>query len=299
MANSLQQANEPTLASLLRLHKQDVMLSINCHQVGEIVSFDPSTQTAEVQIKMLRMMNGELKQYPVLVDCPCVVLTGGNGCLTLPIQAGDSCLVLFNDKDLDNWYAGGQTVAPRKERSHDFADAIALVGIRNKQNQIEDYLQHGVELKYGQSTIKLENNKVTITDHKDTIVMDNGNIDIKGNVNIVQNTVDKNSLHSYVIDSYKNGESWYRLYSDKWIEQGGYSAAIGDYQRTPVSFHKQFSDTNFDLQVTSIWQGTNDDGSWMQAWKIEQNSLTAAGFSIYNRSATPKRFKWVARGYIA
>lgn len=190
MANSLQQANEPTLASLLALHKEDVMWSINCHQVGEIVSFDPSTQTAEVQIKMLRMMNGELKEYPVLIDCPCIILAGGEGRLTLPISAGDSCLVLFNDKDIDNWYAGGQTMPPNTERLHDFADAIALVGVRNMQNKISDYLADGTELKYGGSTIKLQDNKVTITNGTATIEMNSGNVTITAtNVTVTSPTV--------------------------------------------------------------------------------------------------------------
>lgn len=211
MANNLQQANEPTLASVLQLHKEDVMYSINCHQVGEIVSFNPSTQTAEVQIKMLRMMNGELKQYPVLVDCPCVVLSGGNGRLTMPINPGDSCLVLFNDKDIDNWYSGGQTVSPRTERKHSFSDAIALVGIRNKQNEISGYLNNGVELKYGGSTIKLENNKVTVTNATATVEMNSatvtvtstnislvGNVAVTGSFSVNGKDIGPNHVHSGV-----------------------------------------------------------------------------------------------------
>ena len=190
MANSIQQANEPTLASILALHKEDMMCGINCHQVGEIVSFDASTQTAEVQIKMLRMMNGVLKEYPILVDCPCIVLSGGNGRLTMPIQSGDSCLVLFNDKDIDNWYSGGQSVAPRTERKHNFADAIALVGIRNKQNQISDYLNNGVELKYGVSTVKLEENKVTVTNGTSTVTVDSTGVSVTGaTINLTGNVV--------------------------------------------------------------------------------------------------------------
>ena len=187
MANNIQQANKPSLASLLALYKKDIMLAINCHQVGEIVSFDPSTQTAEVQIKMLRMMNGELKEYPVLIDCPCIILSGGEGRLTFPISAGDSCIVLFNDKDIDNWYAGGQTMPPKSNRTHNFADAIALVGARNKQNQLTDYLTTGTELKYGNSSIKLESNKVTITNGTATVEMSNGNVTINA-TNLAVNT---------------------------------------------------------------------------------------------------------------
>lgn len=177
MANSIQNA-EPTLASLLELFKGNVMMEINCHQVGEIVSFDSSTQTAEVQIKMLKMQNGELKDFPILIDCPCVVLGGGKGVITFPIKQGDSCLVLFNDRDIDNWYASGQKMLPRTERKHNYSDAIALVGVRNLQNKIENYLNDGVEVKYGNSTIKLQQDKVTIDNNKSTIVMDKDDITI-------------------------------------------------------------------------------------------------------------------------
>lgn len=185
MANSLQYANTQSLASLLQLEQLDTLDTMNCHQVGEIVSFNPASQTAEVQIKMLRPFNGELKQYPVLLDCPCVVLGGGKGRVTFPIEKGDSCLVLFNDKDFDNWFASGQSMPPRSPRMHSFSDAIALVGIRNKQNKITDYLSNGTELKYGSSTIKLEDNKVTVTNGSANIVISGGSITITGNVAIV------------------------------------------------------------------------------------------------------------------
>lgn len=184
MANSLTQATEPTLASILALHKDDVMYSLNCHQVGEIVSFNPATQTAEVQIKMQRTVKGEIKDYPVLIDCPCIVLGGGEGRITFPISAGDSCLVIFNDKDIDNWYAGGQKMPPRSQRLHSFSDAFALVGIRNRQNQISDYLADGTEFKYKGSSIKLQNGKVTLSNGSATVTMDSTNVTIIGNVSI-------------------------------------------------------------------------------------------------------------------
>lgn len=178
MSKPVQYGNVPSLASLLELHKKNTMEQINCHQVGEIVSFNPSTQTAEVQVKMTLVRNGEIMSYPILIDCPCVVLGGGQGRVTFPISAGDSCLVLFNDRDIDNWYSGGQSMPPRTDRNHSFSDAIALVGIHNKQNQINGYLNNGTELKYGSSTIKLESGKVTVTDGSSSIQISNGVVTI-------------------------------------------------------------------------------------------------------------------------
>ena len=184
MSKAVQYGNDPTLASLLELHRKGTMRQINCHQLGEIVSFNPSTQTAEVQLKMSFVINNEIKNYPLLIDCPCIVLCGGEGRITFPINQGDSCLVLFNDRDMDNWFASGQTMQPRTNRYHDFSDAIALVGLRNMQNKITDYLADGVELKYGGSTIKLQNGKVTLTNGTAKVEMDSSNISITGNVSI-------------------------------------------------------------------------------------------------------------------
>lgn len=296
MSNALKFGNNQTLASVLDLYRLSLMYQMNCHQVGEIVSFNPSTQTAEVQIKMVRVEDDQIKEYPLLIDCPCVVLSGSKGRLTFPIEQGDSCIVLFNDRDIDNWYSSGQKMPPRTPRMHNFADAIALVGIRNKQNQIEDYLQHGVELKYGKSTIKLENNKVTITDHKDTIVMDNGNINITGNVNIVQNTVDKNSLTAYVIDTYSSGTDWYRVWSDGWCEQGGYyNGAIGTDASTTITLLKNYKDTNY-----SVYQQTYASTSMAEGTDICVQSKTTSNFVLCNEGyvATMYGLNWEAKGYI-
>lgn len=184
MSQPVQYGNQPSLTSLLELFQRNIMSSLNCHQVGEIVSFNSSTQTAEVSVKMTYQVNGKIMEYPLLIDCPCIIVGGGKGRLTFPISSGDSCLVLFNDRDIDNWYASGQTMPPRTGRKHSFSDAIALVGLHNSQNKITDYLATGTELKYGDSTIKLEDNKVTLTNGSSSIILSNGSIQITGAVAI-------------------------------------------------------------------------------------------------------------------
>lgn len=185
MSKATQYGPQMTLTSLMDLQKKGTMRQINCHQIGEIVSFNADNQTAEVQLKISYTINGEIKEYPLLIDCPCIVLAGGEGALTMPISAGDSCLVLFNDCDMDNWFAGGQTMPPRTDRLHDFSDAIALVGLRNKQNKLSGYLAQGTELKYGSSTIKLENGKVTVTNGTATVEVNGTNVNVTAtNINL-------------------------------------------------------------------------------------------------------------------
>jgi hypothetical protein len=71
-------------------------------------------------------------EYPVLVDCPYFVLQGGGAYIDMPISAGDYCLVLFNDRDIDNWWSTANVADPASTRKHSFSDAIALVGLNPK-----------------------------------------------------------------------------------------------------------------------------------------------------------------------
>ncbi len=133
------------LKALLDLVKVDTMLSTNCHAIGTIQSFDETKQTAQVSINYKRITYGApetepvLTDYPLLLDCPVVVVTGGTGGITFPIAVGDTCLVFFNDRDIDNWHTSGQVMPPASLRIHSFSDAIALVGIRSLKNPISGY----------------------------------------------------------------------------------------------------------------------------------------------------------------
>lgn len=154
----------PDLATLLQQIQQDTSANLNCHQVGEIVSFDPANQSASVQIKVLRNVvdlsrNPPViitKPYPLLVNCPVFVNAGGTGYLTFPIQPGDSCLVLFNDRDLDIWWTTGNTQAPNSDRVHDFSDGLVLVGFRNKANVIAGFNTTGAVLVYEGARLTLD-----------------------------------------------------------------------------------------------------------------------------------------------
>ena len=132
-------------------------LKLNCHRIGTIISFDPSKQTASIQIAALAVFGDKTVPYPVLTQCPVFVLSGGGGCLTMPVSPGDSCLVLFNDRDIDNWYESGAVTAPNTARTHDLSDGLAIVGFRHQANPIPDYSEE-VQMRHGSTRIGLEYN---------------------------------------------------------------------------------------------------------------------------------------------
>jgi len=137
MNRTLGVAAEPTLSDYMNLMKRDASLSINCVQIGTIEKYNSVTNTASVKINFLRQLaNGEKITYPVLEDCPVFILNGGGASITFPIAAGDQCIILFNDRNIDNWYLDGSIKEPRDNRVHSIADGMVLVGISDSAHAI-------------------------------------------------------------------------------------------------------------------------------------------------------------------
>lgn len=141
--------SDPSLIDLLKLHKEGIFLDLNCHAVGTIQSFDGPTQTASVSINYKKTFfnfdktnftfTSNLQNYPLIAECPVIFLGGGTTAFTSPVTQGDECLVVFNDRDLDNWFTGGTGAPNATARLHSYADAIALVGLRSMANVISNF----------------------------------------------------------------------------------------------------------------------------------------------------------------
>jgi hypothetical protein len=140
-----------SLADAFNLVKKDVMLNLNCHHIGTVQSFNSTKQTATATINYKKtffqlnattgLYNPVLFDYPMLIDAPVIFLGGSLGQygLTFPVVQGDECLILFNDRDIDNWFTGGGGGAVATPRLHSFADGIILVGLRSLGNVLQNF----------------------------------------------------------------------------------------------------------------------------------------------------------------
>lgn len=124
--------SEITLTTLLDRMKRETMYAINCVMIGTIQSYNNLTNMASITINFKKAMaTGDVMDYPKLEDCPVFILSGDSASITMPIVAGDQCLVLFNDRNIDNWYINGSVTTPADTRCHSISDGIALVGLRH------------------------------------------------------------------------------------------------------------------------------------------------------------------------
>lgn len=121
---------EPKLADVLISWRRQMMVALNCVKVGSIAAFYPATHSADVNLLFsVVLKNGKTSTYPKLLSCPVFTLQGGGASAQFPIKIGDTCLVLFSDRNLDAWYQNGQQQPPLDGRAHDLSDGIALVGL--------------------------------------------------------------------------------------------------------------------------------------------------------------------------
>lgn len=159
-----------TLHQLLDKLKDNISAGTNCIKIGQIESFDPQKQTAVVSVQHKKQRtdaygNRILFDYPVLAEVPVIVLGGGNSHITFPISQGDQCLILFNDFELDQWWASKEPRPSEFRREHDISDGIALVGVHSLVDLIQGYSQY-VEIKYSDSSNIVIGETIDITNDK-------------------------------------------------------------------------------------------------------------------------------------
>lgn len=124
----------PDFDDILLELKNEIFANLNCVQIGKIQKVN-NNQTVEIQIQVKRRISGDqTADYPLLVDCPYFVLSGGGAYIDMPIKKGDPCLILFNDRNIDNWWSTENVKEPADRRKHNLSDGIALVGISSNVN---------------------------------------------------------------------------------------------------------------------------------------------------------------------
>ena len=128
---------------------------------GIIQSFDATTQTVTVQPTIREKMlmpdfTEEWVDLPLLVDVPIVIPRAGNFLLTLPVTAGDECLVIFGDMCIDAWYSNGGIQNQIEKRRHDLSDGFAVLGCWSQPNTVPNYSTTTAQLRTEDGTAYIE-----------------------------------------------------------------------------------------------------------------------------------------------
>ena len=100
-----------------------------------------------------------------------------------------------------------------------------------------------------------------------------------------------NCTKPYITETYINGSSWYRVYSDGWCEQGSLRSAGATGTTETINLLKPYKDTNYNVlktfslnygatyyQFTSVWDRTKTSFKTGNTSGIQDWSWYACGY---------------------
>lgn len=92
-----------------------------------------------------------------------------------------------------------------------------------------------------------------------------------------------------VVESYRNGTEWYRIWSDGWIEQGGYGVASGSGKKKNIVLLKPYIDSSYTITLANL--GGTHYYEYDDAWVSDK---TSASFNFNRWGAYA--FNWYVCG---
>lgn len=132
MSAMTEMGNEtPTMVDIIKEAIRQNHLELNTMIPAKVISYDSSTQTCEVQPSLKRTLIDPPKiiSRPRLLDVPVVFPRAGASGSYFPLAAGDSVMLIFCQRSLDDWLEADGEVQVRDTRLHNISDAVVVPGL--------------------------------------------------------------------------------------------------------------------------------------------------------------------------
>lgn len=138
--------SKPTQLEINQLLKTNIFSNLNCHNIGRILEFDPTTQLCTVELMQIKQFGDQAYTPAPITQVPLIMLGAGNAHITMPNPVGTTCLLLFLDRNMDNFMETGEQYMPDTARMHDFTDCVALTTFKTLVNPIQNYDEQAISL---------------------------------------------------------------------------------------------------------------------------------------------------------
>lgn len=164
------------------LFMEKIKNSIYVAMPAIVIDFDIAKQTLSAQPAIrqkLRQKTGTLvnQALPVVYDVPFHVNRGGGWACTMPVKAGDECLLVFCDLDFGAWWQNGGIQNQEHLLKHNLGSAMAILGFTSVPQAIANYNNSAIELRN-----LAADEKISIASGK--ITLKSATIDLIGTVSI-------------------------------------------------------------------------------------------------------------------
>ena len=90
--------------------------------------------------------DGDSAEYPVLYHVPAIMPYTGSSALLMPVQAGDTVMLVFSQRGIDEFKSGSDIAYDTGNRYMSIQDAVAIIGIspfsKSPNQKIKHILPH-------------------------------------------------------------------------------------------------------------------------------------------------------------
>lgn len=127
MGNPSRKPNNGSLTDLTQLAFRKQMLDVDDMLPAKIISYDESTNRAQVEILYLvTMMDSTVNGMIAPAEVPVMVMGGGGTCLVFPIKPGDLGWIKATDRDLSLFLQEYTAQPGNTPRIHSFEDSVFI-----------------------------------------------------------------------------------------------------------------------------------------------------------------------------
>lgn len=123
-------AKKEQLTETLENFGKQLLSSIAQNPIAVITAVNEKTINCKPVIN--KVVNGEEIEMPEFIEVTPIFLYGGSSHETYPLAVGDYCILMISERCFDLWHDGQDFRPPAEYRFHDYSDAFALIGIKNK-----------------------------------------------------------------------------------------------------------------------------------------------------------------------
>jgi len=144
-------------AELIKALQDKISTNIRVAMPGLIETYEFRTCKASIKIDMQELyQNNTYVDYPVISNVPVIFPRCGGAEITMPVKRGDSCLVIFIDRDIDSWLLGASKQPPKSKRLHHLNDAVAIMGLSQFNKPSSAVNNNDLSINYDGSKITLK-----------------------------------------------------------------------------------------------------------------------------------------------
>jgi hypothetical protein len=125
----------PSIENVLMMAIAEALRNTHTNLIAKVTRVNQKTINCQPVIS--RVVNDKKIDLPEFAEIPILNFLGGSSSIQMPIAVGDYCILFINERCFDTWYNGQDFEKPLEARIHDYSDAIAFVGLKNKAGELD------------------------------------------------------------------------------------------------------------------------------------------------------------------